>query len=144
MGGGGIITIELALLKLYALAHYLNSSFQFAPALPPQELKQILAKAKLSISPSLLNETFGLTIVESMLSSTPALVANRPELNTTAQRFGGFVFDDLEQDLQGILDKYAKYYEDFSHKRAQSIAYILSHPYPRELFALYLQGSSLV
>ncbi|MDL0082105.1 glycosyltransferase [Helicobacter sp. XJK30-2] len=143
-GGGGIITIELALLKLYALAHYLNSSFQFAPALPPQELKQILAKAKLSISPSLLNETFGLTIVESMLSSTPALVANRPELNTTAQRFGGFVFDDLEQDLQGILDKYAKYYEDFSHKRAQSIAYILSHPYPRELFALYLQGSSLV
>ena len=27
---------------------------------------------------------------------------------------------------------------------AQSIAYILSHPYPRELFALYLQGSSLV
>lgn len=79
-----------------------------------------------------------------MLSSTPALVANRPELNTTAQRFGGFVFDDLEQDLQGILDKYAKYYEDFSHKRAQSIAYILSHPYPRELFALYLQGSSLV
>lgn len=35
------------------------------------------------------------------------------------------------------------YWEDIQ-MAAQSIAYILSHPYPRELFALYLQGSSLV
>ena len=136
-GGGGIITIELALLKLYALAHYLNSPIQFAPALPPQELKQILALAKLSISPSLLNETFGLTIVESMLSGTPALVANRPELSTTAQRFGGFIFDDLEAELKGILDKYEAHFTHFLHKRERASSYILSRPYYKELYAIY-------
>lgn len=137
MGGGGIITIELSLLKLYALAHYLNSPIQFAPALPPQELKQILALAKLSISPSLLNETFGLTIVESMLSGTPALVANRPELSTTAQRFGGFIFDDLEAELKGILDKYEAHFTHFLHKRERASSYILSRPYYKELYAIY-------
>lgn len=127
------------MLKLYTLALYLNSSIQFAPALPPQELKQILALAKLSISPSLLNETFGLTIVESMLSGTPALVANRPELSTTAQRFGGIVFDDLAQDLRRILDEYDRYFADFTRKRAQSIAYLLSKPYAKELHTIYMR-----
>ena len=136
-GGGGIITIELSLLKLYALAHYLNSPIQFAPALPPQELKQILALAKLSISPSLLNETFGLTIVESMLSGTPALVANHQELSTTAQRFGGFVFDDLEQELCKILDKYEAHFTHFLQERERASSYILSRPYYKELYAIY-------
>ena len=136
-GGGGIITIELALLKLYALAHYLNSPVQFAPALPPQELKQILALAKLSISPSLLNETFGLTIVESMLSGTPALVANRPELSTTAQRFGGFVFDDLARDLHRILDEYEAHFTHFLQERERASSYILSRPYYKKLHAIY-------
>lgn len=137
MGGGGIITIELALLKLYALAHYLNSPVQFAPALPPQELKQILALAKLSISPSLLNETFGLTIVESMLSGTPALVANRQELSTTAQRFGGFVFDDLARDLHRILDEYEAHFTHFLQERERASSYILSRPYYKKLHAIY-------
>lgn len=137
MGGGGIITIELALLKLYALALYLNSPVQFAPALPPQKLKQILALAKLSISPSLLNETFGLTIVESMLSGTPALVANRPELSTTAQRFGGFVFDDLARDLHRILDEYEAHFTHFLQERERASSYILSRPYYKELYAIY-------
>ncbi|WP_304210453.1 glycosyltransferase [Helicobacter canis] len=136
-GGGGIITIELALLKLYALALYLQAPIQFAPALPPQELKQILALAKLSISPSLLNETFGLTIVESMLSGTPALVANRQELSTTAQRFGGFVFDDLEQELCKILDKYEAHFTHFLQERERASSYILSRPYYKELHAIY-------
>ena len=136
-GGGGIITIELALLKLYALAHYLNSPVQFAPALPPQELKQILALAKLSISPSLLNETFGLTIVESMLSGTPALVANRQELSTTAQRFGGFVFDDLARDLHRILDEYEAHFTHFLQERERASSYILSRPYYKKLHAIY-------
>ena len=136
-GGGGIITIELALLKLYALALYLQAPIQFAPALPPQELKQILALAKLSISPSLLNETFGLTIVESMLSGTPALVANRQELSTTAQRFGGFVFDDLEQELCKILDEYEAHFTHFLQERERASSYILSRPYYKELYAIY-------
>ena len=136
-GGGGIITIELSLLKLYALAHYLQAPIQFAPALPPQELKQILALAKLSISPSLLNETFGLTIVESMLSGTPALVANRQELSTTAQRFGGFIFDDLEAELKGILDKYEAHFTHFLQERERASSYILSRPYYKELYAIY-------
>lgn len=137
MGGGGIITIELSLLKLYALAHYLQAPIQFAPALPPQDLKQILALAKLSISPSLLNETFGLTIVESMLSGTPALVANRQELSTTAQRFGGFVFDDLEAELKGILDEYEAHFTHFLQERERASSYILSRPYCKELYAIY-------
>lgn len=136
-GGGGIITIELSLLMLCAFAHHLQAPIQFIKALSPQELKWILTKAKLSISPSLLNETFGLTIVESMLCGTPALVANRPELNTTAQRFGGFVFDDLQKSLCEVLDEYDKYFSYFLKKREKSATYILSHPYPKELHNLY-------
>ena len=40
----------------------------FLPAHPPHELAAILAKAKLTILPSLWYETFGLTIVESILA----------------------------------------------------------------------------
>ena len=72
-----------------------------------------------------------------MLSGTPALVANRQELSTTAQRFGGFVFDDLEQELCKILDEYEAHFTHFLQERERASSYILSHPYYKEFHAIY-------
>ena len=77
-----------------------------------------------------------------MLSGTPALVANRPELSTTAQRFGGFVFDDLEAELKEILDKYEAHFTHFLHKRKRASSYILLALITKISRSLYALASS--
>lgn len=134
IGGGAIITLELSLLAPFMLAH---SRMLFAPAQPPEVLEQILRVAKLSILPSLLQETFGLVVVESMLAGCPALVSNLKEPSTTAERFGGFVFDDLEKSLQEILGNYELYFAAFLQKRDYNIPLLLQKPYVRDIHSLY-------
>lgn len=123
-------------------AHLIKSpkNYEFLGRKTPQEIKAILFHAKLSVLPSLLQETFGLTIVESMLAHCPALVPDISELNITARNFGGFVFTHLAESLVAILSEYERYFAEFSLQRAQILPSVFDDSYIKGLLSLYNGG----
>lgn len=116
------------------------SSYDFLGNLKPEEIKAILQIAKLSITPSLCYETFGLSIVESMLAGCPALVSNLPELSITAKRFGGFSFNDLQSSLEALLINYPRTFALFTSKRTRAIKSLRQKPYMQGLLDAYFNG----
>lgn len=77
----------------------------------PSELKAILSSAKISVLPSLWYETFGLSVVESILAAVVPLVNDIGALKETIGDFGGFAFrlndkDDLVVLLKDSLNHY--------------------------------------
>ncbi|WP_276567374.1 glycosyltransferase [Helicobacter sp. 16-1353] len=107
MGGGGGI---LLVLEIFSHISKVNSVI-FMDRLPPECLKNILKNAKISILPSLLYETFGLTIVESILSGSIPLSSDIGALSETSKEFGGFRFipnskHSLKDSMRAILLNY--------------------------------------
>ncbi len=126
------------------IGHPPSQHYEFLGRRTPKEIKNILFRAKLSVLPSLLQETFGLTIVESMLACTPALVPNISELNITARHFGGFIFTNLTDSLIQILNEYDTYFNDFMHKRANKLPALFDNAYLKELVKIYGGGGNVV
>ncbi|WP_276897677.1 glycosyltransferase family 4 protein [Helicobacter japonicus] len=126
------------------IEHPPSPHYEFLGRRTPKEIKDILSRAKLSVLPSLLQETFGLTIVESMLASCPALVPDISEQNITARHFGGFIFTDLTDSLVQILNEYDTYFNDFMHKRAKKLPTLFDNAYLKELVRIYGGGDNVV
>ena len=72
----------------------------FLPFVSQDELKGIYNKASFFILPSLLGETWGLTVNEAMASGLPVLVSNEVGCTSTLVKEGinGFIFSPLSPD----------------------------------------------
>ena len=102
--------------KLFNNYKYENKPYEFIAHLSPIQLKEILNKAKISVLPSLWYETFGLSIVESILSGVVPLSSNIGALKET-NKLGGLHFklnstQDLYVVLKETLDHYHQYFNE--------------------------------
>ncbi|KAA8707642.1 glycosyltransferase [Helicobacter canis] len=125
----------------------------FLPPRTPKELAAILAKAKLSILPSLWYETFGLTIVESILAGTIPIASDLGAMQETIASFYGksFSFDprqalqdsnvqSLEVCIINTLDSYESEFATLLQKREEIMQNLHSNHYLKKLINLYLYG----
>ena len=101
------------------IKRYNQSNIEFLGELPSLEIERLMKKARYTIQPSLLFETFGLTIIESMRVGTPVIglnIGTRPELIQNMKT--GFI-STPENLLETILnaDKFDNY--DAMSKNAQ-------------------------
>ena len=127
--------------------------YTFLPAHTPKELAAILAKAKLSILPSLWYETFGLTIVESILAGAIPIASDLGAMQETIASFYGksFRFDprqalqdsniqSLEICIINTLDSYESEFATLLQKREEIMQNLHSNHYLKKLINLYLYG----
>lgn len=100
---------------------YTSNHITFMDRLPAGVLKIILKKCNISVLPSFLYESFGLSIVESALAGVVPLVSDIGALKETKEQFGGKGFRvkdrhdlcktfkdtllDYSDSLNNILDK---------------------------------------
>lgn len=92
-----------------------ESSIVFIPHLLPNELKEILRIAKISVLPSLWYETFGLSIVEGILAGVVPLASDIGALKETIEKYYGFVFENnneasLTIAMGKVLGDYERYF----------------------------------
>ena len=96
-------------------------------SMPQNEIAQLISESMLTVQPAKLYETFGLTVVESLLAGTPCLASYIGAVGETAKQFGGYVFtannrDTLIEAAKTILNNYPEEFDSFLEKRQ----YILS------------------
>lgn len=80
----------------------------FLPKMPPRALKAHLRFAKISVLPSFLYETFGLTVAESILGGALPIVSDIGALGETRETFGALGFspsdkNSLKNAIEGAL-----------------------------------------
>lgn len=108
--------IDSATCKNFAESNmnFAESSIIFIPHLPPNKLKDILRIAKISVLPSLLYETFGLSIVEGILAGVVPIASDIGALRETIDKYYGFVFENNnEASLAGAMEKVLGNYERY-------------------------------
>lgn len=96
-----------------------SKPYIFIPHLSPKELREKLKSAKISILPSIWYESFGLTIIESILSSVVPIASDIGALSETIDKFGGLKFtpnskDCLHEVMKEALNNYKKYFYNLS------------------------------
>ncbi|WP_170128361.1 glycosyltransferase family 4 protein [Helicobacter marmotae] len=117
----------------------------------PGHLRQILKIAKISALPSLLYETFGLTIVESLLAGAIPLASAHGALQESIERFGGKSFRyyenwdlnviSLQSALLDILEHFESYfYPILSQAKALSMQ---ENAYIQGLIEIYNGGGGI-
>lgn len=80
-------------------------NIEFLGRVPQNELPALYADAIATLVPSICEETFGLTILESLQQGTPAIVSDNGALPETVEGSkGGYVFR-TQEELEGILDR---------------------------------------
>lgn len=127
--------------------------YTFLPPHTPKELVAILAKAKLTILPSLWYETFGLTIVESILAGAIPIASELGAMQETIASFYGksFSFDPLQalqdSNIQSLevciintLDSYESEFATLLQKREEILRDLHSPSYLQKLIKLYFYG----
>ncbi len=116
-----------------------NRPYEFIAHLTPKQLKEILSKTKISVLPSLWYETFGLSIIESILSGVIPISSNIGALKETNDRFGGKCFDIKKNDLKRvIINTLDNYNEEFKNiKKQQNKLELNNSHYYKELIKLY-------
>ena len=115
----------------------------------PQEIREILKSAKLSVLPSLWYETFGLVLVESILAGAIPIAPKLGAMEETIKKYYGFSFefseparntdnkDKLEVLLCDVLESYKDIFEDFSIKREEILQNIHNGEYLKNLIKVY-------
>ena len=98
---------EAAGVKLKVIGHgdprLVTRGAEYLGALPDDERNEVVAKAFVSINPTLYLEPFGATIVEAQLSGTPAVTTNFGAFVETVQHGKtGFRCDYLGEFVRGI------------------------------------------
>lgn len=93
----------------------LTANVIFIPHLLPNNLKDILHIAKISVLPSLLYETFGLSVVEGILAGVVPIASDIGALRETIDKNYGFVFKDndeasLANAIENVLGNYEQYF----------------------------------
>ncbi|MGX3010678.1 glycosyltransferase family 4 protein [Helicobacter sp. 23-1044] len=117
-----------------------NHSILFLPHLPPKKLKGILARAKISILPSLWFETFGLTIIESILAGVVPVASDIGALRETIDKTYGFTFEvndefALAKVMGEVLGDYKRYFDEMLTEREKILAQ--NENYIKNLIDLY-------
>ncbi len=145
IGNGDDKTISQHL--AYSLLPY--QSYEFINHLTPENIKGILYRAKITVLPSKLYETFGLVLVESILSGAIPIASNIGALQETIHDYFGFCFemiDDkqnanlaLESTMREILFHYEQIFKIFTEKRKEIIRDLKQNPYWNALENLYVR-----
>ena len=91
-----------------------NNICIFISHLDSKKLKERLRSAKISILPSIWYESFGLTIIESILSNIIPIASDIGALSETIEHFGGYKFEvnnknSLKQTIKKVLENYDEY-----------------------------------
>lgn len=98
-------------------------SYTFLSRQDTESLKRILSTAKIAVLPSLLYETFGLTIIESLLAGAIPLVSRHGALEEITNTFGGenFVFcNDFAKDTLHLCEAIAQILTHFDEYFAKA------------------------
>ena len=119
------------------------SQITFIPHLSPDELKDILKLAKITVLPSLLYETFGLSIVESVLSGAVPIVSNIGALSETIERYYGVAFENgdevsLANAMEAVVCEYERHFKDLLQARSKIISDIECKKYVSDLINAYM------
>lgn len=119
-----------------------DTPYTFIEHLGPNELKNILEKSKISALPSLWYETFGLSIVESILSRVVPLVSEVGALKETKEQFGGLCFklndkENLYVVLKDTINNYEKYFDTLISWQKNTIEKIKDKNYLDSLITAY-------
>lgn len=96
-------------------------------SMPQNEIAQLISESMLTVQPAKLYETFGLTVVESLLAGTPCLASDIGAVGETAKQFGGYVFiannrNSLIEAVKTILNNYPEEFDSFLEKRQYILA----------------------
>lgn len=91
-------------------------------SMPQNEIVQLISESMLTVQPAKWYETFGLTVVESLLAGTPCLASDIGAVGETAKQFGGYIFtannrDSLIEAAKTILNNYPEELNRFFEKR---------------------------
>lgn len=100
----------------------LEKTVTFCDMMPQQEVVKKVGESMLCIQPAKWYETFGLTVVESLLAGTPCLASDIGAVGETAKQFGGYIFtannrDSLIEAAKMILNNYPEELNRFFEKR---------------------------
>ncbi len=100
----------------------LEKTVTFCGMMPQEEVVKHVGESMICVQPAKLYETFGLTVVESLLAGTPCLASDIGAVGATAKQFGGYVFtannrDSLIETAKTILNNYPEELNRFFEKR---------------------------
>ena len=90
--------------------------------MPQEEVVKHVGESMICVQPAKWYETFGLTVVESLLAGTPCLASDIGAVGETAKQFGGYIFtannrDSLIEAAKTILNNYPEELNRFFEKR---------------------------
>lgn len=120
-------------------------------SMPQNEIAQLISESMLTVQPAKWYETFGLTVVESLLAGTPCLASDIGAVGATAKQFGGYVFtannrDSLIETAKTILNNYPEEFDSFLEKRQCILVDIrkVNRVYKDRLMGIYSEESKRI
>lgn len=137
----------------YLAKEHIGRNYAFLGRLQPNEIRAILRTTKLTLSPSLLYETFGLTIVESILAGSIPITSKLGAMYETTKKYFGLSFaysDDflqncynLESVIIEVLSQYEQYFEIMLQRRDKIMRDLENNSYLKSLIRVYEMGGGL-
>lgn len=121
-----------------------EKNYKFISHLKQEELINYIAESKISVVPSKLYETFGLTVIEALLCGTVPLVSDIGALKNTVDKTFGYSFennnvDDLLEKIVYILSNYNLILETIESKEEEILAFSSLENYKNELEKVYFK-----
>lgn len=100
----------------------LEKTVTFCGMMPQEEVVKHVGESMICVQPAKWYETFGLTVVESLLAGTPCLASDIGAVGETAKQFGGYIFtannrNSLIEAAKTILNNYPEELNRFFEKR---------------------------
>lgn len=111
---------EESSLRESIISNNLEDRVAIIPFLQPIELKEYVSESVFTIVSSSLYETFGLTIIESLLAGTIPIVGNIGALRDTVTNSYGLMFENssvesLKSVIQSSIENREELYSDFTN-----------------------------
>ena len=129
----------------------LEKTVTFCGMMPQEEVVKHVGESMICVQPAKWYETFGLTVVESLLAGTPCLASDIGAVGETAKQFGGYVFtannrDSLIETAKTILNNYPEEFDSFLEKRQCILVDIrkVNRVYKDRLMGIYSEESKRI